>query len=164
MKGALIEFTPFSEESVLPPLILLVPAWGPLIEIDNSAECIARVDFTPVQDFGMVEQNITRFYLCWYCVFPLKIDFTAVDNLLRLFNSPKMAFGNDPDAPVINGRIIKVYVNVEDRMVFLNRIPIAVPPDGRSVFRQFENKGFIARYKIGADNSVQQIPNERMCK
>ena len=150
MKRALIHFAPLRQEFVLPPFIPLVPSRCPLIKIDNPTECIACVDFTAVQDFGMMQQNVppvlpplvTR-------VFPFKVDFTPINNLLRLFNSPEMAFWNDPDAPVINGRIIKIYVNIEDRMIFFNRISISVPPDRRTVFRQFENKGFIAGNKIG---------------
>ena len=162
MKGALIHFAPLRQEFQLPPLITCVPSRCPLVEIDDSAKCIACVDFTAVQDLGMVEQNVTGFYLCWHCVFALEIGFTPVNNFLRLFNPPKVAFGDYPDTSVINGGVIYVYVNVEYRMVFADCVAIAVPSHGRSVFRQFKNKGFIARYKIGTDDPMEQIPDERM--
>ena len=135
MKCALIHFTPLRQELRLPPFVLLVPPGCPLIKIDNPAKCFACVDFTAVQDFGMVEQNITRFYLCWHRVFTFKIDFASVNNLLCFFNAPEMTFRNDPNASVINGRIIKIYVNVEDRVIFSDCVTVAMPSDRRTVFR-----------------------------
>ena len=165
MKRALIHFAALRQEFVLPPLIPLIPPRCPLIEVDNPTECVACVDFTAVQDFGMMEQNITGFYLCWALRLPVqKLTSPAVNNLLCLFNAPEMAFWDNPNTPVINGRIIKIYVNVKDRVIFFYRISISVPSDRRTVFRQFENKGFIAWDKIGADDSVQQITNRRMSK
>jgi hypothetical protein len=75
-----------------------------------------------------------------------------------------MTFWNNPNTPVINGGIVNVYVNVKDRVIFSDCVAITVPSDRGSVFRQFENKGFVAWNKIGPDYPMEQIPDKRMPK
>ena len=45
-----------------------------------------------------------------------------------------MTFRDDPDASVINSRIVYVDINVEDRMVLTDGVAIAMPSNRRSVF------------------------------
>ena len=158
----MIEFAALCQELRLPPFILVVPSRCPLIKVNNPTQRTARVDFTAVQDLGMVEQNVTGFNFCWHCIFTFKIGFPSINNLLCLFNAPEVTLWDYPDTSVINGGVIYVYVNVEDRVILTDCISVPMPPHRGTVFGKFENKRFIARNKIGSDYPMEQIPDGRV--
>src|SRR5437016_8490178 len=80
--------------------------------VDYPAERAVTIDVRSVQDHDVVEQYVARPHLSRYHAGLLESLYGEgiFDSVRRSVDAP----GNHPDAPVIDGRIIQIDIDIED--------------------------------------------------
>ena len=161
MQRVLIKATPLLDDWTAKPAVLIVPVGGAVIEVDNAAKFCAGVDAAAMQDFDMVQQNVSRLHFGGDGVRHSEVFPATRRHFIRPLIFPQMAAGNDPDAAIGDGRAVGIDVYVKNALGRRHRVSVPMPGNGGAIARQFKDQRLVAGNKVGADHTRQQIADKR---